>query len=56
MENPTGSVFCAHGAGYNVPWQEVPEHMHIEAQLPKILEERKRLAGETEKVWMRLYR
>ncbi len=30
--------------------------MHIEAQLPKILEERKRLAGETEKVWMRLYR
>ena len=49
VENPTGSVFCAHGAGYNVPWQEVPEHMHIEAQLPKILEERKRLAGETEK-------
>ena len=49
VENPTGSVFCAHGAGYNVPWQEVVEHMHIEAQLPKILEERKRLAGETEK-------
>ena len=49
LDNPTGSVFCAHGAGYNVPWQEVPEHMHIEAQLPKILEERKRLAGETEK-------
>ena len=49
VENPTGSVFCAHGAGYNVPWQKVPEHMHIEAQLPKILEERKRLAGETEK-------
>lgn len=49
VENPTGSVFCAHGAGYNVLWQEVPEHMHIEAQLPKILEERKRLAGETEK-------
>mgnify|MGYP000069725423 CR=1 FL=1 len=49
VENPTGSVFCAHGAGYNVPWQEVVEHMHIEAQLPKILEERKRLAGEAEK-------
>ena len=49
VENPTGSVFCAHGAGYNVPWQEVVEHMHIEAQLPKILEERKRLSGETEK-------
>lgn len=29
-ENPTGSVFCAHGAGYVVPWNEVPEHMHLE--------------------------
>lgn len=28
-ENPTGSIFCSHGAGYYVPWQEVPEHMHI---------------------------
>ena len=28
--NPTGSVFCAHGAGYVVPWYEVPEHMHLE--------------------------
>lgn len=35
-ENPTGSVFCSHGAGYYVPWNEVPEHMHIESQLAKI--------------------
>lgn len=28
-ENPSGSVFCSHGAGYYVPWQEVPEHMHL---------------------------
>ncbi len=28
--NPTGSVFCAHGAGFVVPWNEVPEHMHLE--------------------------
>lgn len=35
LENPTGSVFCAHGAGFNVPWDEVPEHMHIESQLKK---------------------
>lgn len=28
-QNPTGSVFCAHGAGYNVPWNQVKEHMHI---------------------------
>ncbi|MCF2681806.1 translation factor GTPase family protein [Faecalicatena contorta] len=38
LENPTGSVFCSHGAGYNVPWNEVTEHMHIESQLPKAAE------------------
>lgn len=30
IEHPTGSVFCAHGAGFTVPWYEVREHMHIE--------------------------
>ena len=29
LENPTGSVFCAHGAGYVVPWYEVADHAHI---------------------------
>ena len=29
LENPTGSVFCAHGAGFLVPWYEVEEHMHL---------------------------
>lgn len=29
-ENPTGSVFCAHGAGYPVPWHEVPMHAHVD--------------------------
>ena len=28
--NPTGSVFCAHGAGFLVPWDEVPQFMHLE--------------------------
>ena len=28
--NPTGSVFCAHGAGFVVPWNEVPQYMHLE--------------------------
>ena len=28
--NPTGSVFCAHGAGFVVPWNEVPAYMHLE--------------------------
>lgn len=34
-ENPTGSVFCSHGAGFYVPWNEVPDYMHIESQLRK---------------------
>lgn len=29
VDNPTGSVFCAHGAGLLVKWDEVPEYMHI---------------------------
>lgn len=28
-ENPCDSVFCAHGAGYNVKWNEVKSHMHL---------------------------
>ena len=31
LENPTGSVFCAHGAGFVVGWDEVQEYMHIES-------------------------
>ncbi len=30
VENPADSVFCAHGAGYVVPWDQVEEYMHIE--------------------------
>lgn len=29
--NPTGSVFCAHGAGFQVPWDQVPEYAHVES-------------------------
>ena len=29
VDNPTGSVFCAHGAGFLVKWDEVPDYMHI---------------------------
>ncbi|CUO52751.1 Elongation factor G [Dorea longicatena] len=44
IENPTGSVFCSHGAGFNVSWDKVPEYMHLENQLEKerALEEAKR--------------
>lgn len=29
LANPTGSVFCAHGAGFNVPWDMVENYMHV---------------------------
>ena len=29
IENPTGSVFCSHGAGFVVPWYEVENYMHL---------------------------
>ncbi|MQS53272.1 translation factor GTPase family protein [Companilactobacillus mishanensis] len=29
LENTPDSVFCAHGAGYPVPWNEVPEMAHV---------------------------
>lgn len=33
VDNPTGSVFCAHGAGFVVPWDEVKRYMHLESQM-----------------------
>lgn len=33
IEHPTGSVFCAHGAGFVVPWDEVKDYMHVESVL-----------------------
>lgn len=39
MRNPTGSVFCAHGAGFVVPWYEVPDYMHVESHFGKSREE-----------------
>ena len=34
LVNPTGSVFCSHGAGFLVEWNEVKNYMHMEAYLP----------------------
>ena len=31
LENPTGSVFCAHGAGFVVPWDQVEDYMHLQS-------------------------
>ncbi|MDY3972099.1 MAG: translation factor GTPase family protein [Clostridia bacterium] len=30
LENPADSVFCSHGAGFTVKWNEVYDHMHLE--------------------------
>ena len=31
VENPADSVFCAHGAGFVVPWDQVRNHMHVDS-------------------------
>lgn len=31
LRNPAGSVFCSHGAGFVVPWNQVKEYMHVES-------------------------
>lgn len=50
LRNPTGSVFCTHGSGFYVPWDEVEQYMHIKTDLntnqsfeitPEILESNK---------------
>lgn len=32
-DNPAGSVFCAHGAGFLVPWDEVEHYMHADGRI-----------------------
>ena len=29
IDDPAGSVFCAHGAGFFVPWDQVESYMHL---------------------------
>ncbi len=33
VENTPDSVFCAHGGGYTVKWDQVREHMHVDSGL-----------------------
>ncbi len=33
LANPSGSVFCTHGAGFVVNWDEVKDYMHLESCL-----------------------
>lgn len=38
-DNICDSVFCSHGAGYTVKWNEVKSHMHLPSALPTPKEE-----------------
>ena len=33
IDNPCDSVFCSHGAGYSVKWNDVKKHMHLSETL-----------------------
>lgn len=33
LENTPDSVFCSHGAGITIPWEQVEENMHLESVL-----------------------
>ncbi len=37
--NTPDSVFCSHGAGVNIPWDQVKEYMHLESCLKPAVEE-----------------
>ena len=53
QQNPPGSIFCAHGAGYYVPWFESEALMHLPSREAEYLEldtetEEERLQREAE--------
>lgn len=56
VANPTGSVFCANGAGFLVDWDEVKNYMHVESYFQKkadLLEETAaNRSSYTEEQWM----
>lgn len=39
LDNPTGSVFCAHGAGFVVDWSEVEKYMHVHTYMSESSDE-----------------
>lgn len=36
LANTPGSVFCSHGAGYNVAWDQVPAQAHVEIDFDRL--------------------
>ena len=51
LDNPTGSVFCAHGAGFVVPWDQVYEYMHLDGMLAKQTREEEEQVHRTSAVY-----
>jgi ribosomal protection tetracycline resistance protein len=45
LDNPTGSVFCSHGAGFLVSWDQVKDYMHVESYLDTLTKK----TGDTQK-------
>ena len=55
MENPSASVFCAHGSGYYVPWDQVMEHAHVTVETGEKKKEEEVLpqeAAQREEIWL----
>ena len=46
--NPADSVFCSHGAGMVVPWDQVEKYMHLESVRRRMTETEQPQQGETE--------
>ena len=60
LENTPHSVFCAHGAGFTVKWNEVKAHMHLESGLkeekpPEIITQNLREDKELEAILLRQF-
>ena len=52
LANSPDSIFCAHGAGFPVPWWQVPDYMHIETEYSYLHRERQILAERNEKEFL----
>ena len=48
IQDPAGSVFCFHGAGVTVPWNEVKKYMQVESRFAReqSIKEREARAGQ----------
>ncbi len=45
LDNPSSSIFCAHGAGFPVTWDQVAEYAHLENEWRPESEEAEELAA-----------